>query len=195
MDTSISLRRITIAPYFVTIEEATSYPANSCAPGKEIRMKRVLSTTILGVSLLFAGACKSKLDDKQAISTGVINYLNSLKSLNVSAMDIVVTQMTINGNQAEAKVEVRPKGSAGGDASMQLTYNLEKRGEEWVVVKSQPSGGTMQHPGPGQMPPGGTMPPGHPNVSGSGGQSPNGHSDFSEIMKSTQPPPQQPPPG
>jgi hypothetical protein len=154
-------------------------------------MKRTLSTAILGISLLLTGGCKSKPDDQQAIRAGVINYLNSLKSLNVSAMDIAITQTTMNGNRAEAKVEVRPKGSAGGDASMQLTYNLEKRGEEWVVVKSQPSGGTMQHPGPGQMPPGGAMPPGHPNVSGSGAQAPSDHSDFSEIMKSTQPPPQQ----
>jgi hypothetical protein len=157
-------------------------------------MKRVLLTTILGTSLLFVAACKSKPDDKEAIRAGVINYLNSLKSLNVSAMEIAVTQTNITGNQAEAKVEVRPKGSTGGDPSMQLTYNLEKRGEEWMVVKSQPSGGTLQHPGPGQMPPGGTMPPGHPSASGSGGQATGDHSDFNEIMKSTQPPPQQPPP-
>jgi hypothetical protein len=149
-------------------------------------MKRVLLTTILGTSLLFVCGCNSKPDDKEAIRIGVINYLNSLKSLNVSAMDIAVTQTTIAGNAAEAKVEVRPKGSTG-DASMQLTYNLEKRGEEWVVVKSAPSGGTLQHPGPGQIPPGGTMPAGHPNVSGSGGQATGDHSDFSEIMKSTQP--------
>jgi hypothetical protein len=155
-------------------------------------MKRVLLTTLLGTSLLFACSCKSKPDDKEAIRTGVINYLNSLKSLNVSSMDIAVTQTTIAGNQAEAKVEVRPKGSAGGDASMQLTYNLEKRGEEWVVVKSAPSGGNLQHPGPGQMPPGSAIPPGHPNVSGSGSQATGDHSDFGEIMKSTQPP-QQPP--
>jgi hypothetical protein len=175
------------------MEDAASCPVGSGAPGKEIAVNRVFLPTILATSLFFAGACKSKPDDQQAIRTGVINYLNSLKSLNVSAMDIAVTQTTMNGNQAEARVEVRPKGGTGRDPSMQLTYNLEKRGEEWVVVKSQPSGGTMQHPGPGQMPPGGTMPPGHPSVSGSGAQAPSGHSDFGEIMKSTQPPPQQPP--
>jgi hypothetical protein len=159
-----------------------------------MKRARALSSTILGVSLLFVGACsKAKPDDQQAIRTGVINYLNSLKSLNLSAMDITVTQTTLNGNQAEAKVEVRPKAGTAGDPSMQLTYNLEKRGEEWVVIKSQPNGGSMQHPGPGQMPPGGTMPPGHPNASGGGGQASSGHSDFGEIMKSTQPPPQQAP--
>lgn len=158
-----------------------------------MKRARALSITILSVSLLFVGACKSKPDEQQAIRTGVINYLTSLKSLNVNAMDIAVTQTTVSGTQAEAKVEVRPKGSTGGDPSMQLTYNLEKRGEDWIVVKSQPSGGSMQHPGPGQMPPGGAMPPGHPSVSGSGAQTPSGHSDFGEIMKSTQPPPQQDP--
>jgi len=155
-------------------------------------MKRALYAAVLSFALLFVCACKSKPDDKEAIRLGVINYLNSLKSLNISSMDIAITQTTITGNQAEAKVEVRPKGSTGGDASMQLTYNLEKRGEEWVVVKSAPSGGTLQHPGPGQMPSGGTMPPGHPNVSESSGQGTGDHSDFSEIMKSTQPPPQLP---
>jgi len=43
------------------------------------------------------------------------------------------------------------------------------------------------------MPPGGTVPPGHPNVPGSSGPATGDHSNFGEIMKSTQPPPQQPP--
>src|SRR5580693_98107 len=45
-------------------------PVRTSAPGKEIAMKRALSTAILSFSLLFAGACKSKPDDQQAIRTG-----------------------------------------------------------------------------------------------------------------------------
>src|SRR5271157_4874825 len=162
--------------------------------GKEILMNRAFLAALLGATLLFTGACKStsKPTDKDAIRAGVINYLVSLKSLNVNAMDINVTQATVNGNQAQAQVEIRLKNSPPDGASMKLSYNLEKRGQEWAVVKSQPAGGTMQHPAPGEMPPGG-MPPGHPNVSGAAGQAPAGHPDFNGILKSAQPPAQQAP--
>jgi hypothetical protein len=155
-------------------------------------MNRAFFAALLGATLLFTGACKSKPSDKEAIRTGVINYLVSLKTLNVNAMDINVTQATVNGNQAQAQVEIRLKNSPPDGASMKLTYNLEKRGDEWAVVKSQPAGGTMQHPAPGQMPPGG-MPPGHPNVNGTPGQAPAGHPSFDDILKSAQPPASQAP--
>jgi hypothetical protein len=80
---------------------------------------------------------------------------------------------------------------------MQIGYSLEKRGEEWVVVKSTGMRGGVQHPGPGSAAPGATMPPGHPGVDGSQSQPPAGHPDFSEILKSApsgaQQPPAQPP--
>jgi len=154
--------------------------------GKGILMKRAFLAALLGAAVLFAGGCKAKPDDKEAIRTGVINYLASLKTLNVSAMDINVTQATVNGNRAQAQVEIRLKNGPPDGASMKLTYNLEKRGEEWAVVKSQPAGGTMQHPAPGEMP--GGMPLGHPNVNGAAGQAPAGHPDFDSILKSAQPP-------
>ena len=155
-------------------------------------MKRAFFTGLLGATLLFAGACKSKVDDTEAIRAGIIRYLGSLNTLNVSAMDINVTQATVNGNQAQVQVEIRLKNSPPDGPSMKLSYNLEKRGEEWTVVKSQPAGGTMQHPGPGEMPPGG-LPPGHPNVNGTAGQAPAGHPDFNGILKSAQPPAAQAP--
>jgi len=156
-------------------------------------MKRAFFAALLGATVLFAGACKPKPDDKEAIRAGVVKYLGSLNTLNVSAMDINVTQATVNGNQAQAQVEIRLKNGPPDGASMKLSYNLEKRGEEWAVVKSQPAGGSFQHPAPGQMPAGG-MPPGHPNVNGTTGQAPAGHPDFDDIMKSAQPPASQAPP-
>lgn len=170
-------------------EAITQAPLDS---GKEFSMNRAFLAALLGATLLFAGACKSKPDDKEAIRAGIINYLASLKTLNVNAMDVIVTQASVNGNQAQAQVEIRLKNGPPDGASMKLSYNLEKRGEEWAVVKSQPAGGTMQHPAPGEMPPG-AMPPGHPNVNGSTGQAPAGHPDFNGILKSAQPPAQQAP--
>jgi hypothetical protein len=155
-------------------------------------MNRAFLAALLGALLLCTVACKSqKADDKEAIRLGVVAYLASLKGLNIPNMDIAVTQYSVNGNQARAQVEIRAKNVDAPGGSMQLAYNLEKRGDQWVVVKSQPAGGTLQHPGPGEIPPGATMPPGHPGVSGSAGQPV--HSDLNEIIKSAEPSAQKPP--
>ena len=156
-------------------------------------MNRAFLAALLGALLLCTVACKSqKADDKEAIRLGVVTYLTSLKGLNIPNMDIAVTQYSVNGNQAQAQVEIRAKNGDASGGSMQLAYNLKKRGDQWVVVKSQPAGGTLQHPGPGEIPPGATMPPGHPDVSGSSAGQPV-HSDLNEIIKSAQPPAQKTP--
>jgi hypothetical protein len=155
-------------------------------------MNRAFLASLLGALVFCTAACKSrKADDKEAIRLGVVNYLTSLKGLNIPNMDIAVTQFSVSGNQAQAQVEIRAKNGDASGGMMQLAYNLEKRGGQWVVVKSQPAGGTMQHPGPGEMPPAGTTPPGHPSANGAAGQPV--HSDLNEIMKSAQPPAQRPP--
>jgi hypothetical protein len=164
-------------------------------------MKRGFLAALLGVAVLFSVACKSKTDDKEAIRAGVIKHLAALNMLNLNNMDVNVTQATVNGNQAQAQVEIRAKGGDSSSNAMQIGYALEKRGEEWFVLKSTGMGGGMQHPGPGEARPAGTslgaMPPGHPNVTGSSGQTPGSHPDFSAILNSApsqQQNPQAPPP-
>jgi len=171
---------------------------------KEMGMKRGILATLLSATLLFAVACKSKNDEKEAIRAGVIKHLVGLNMLNLNNMDVNVTQATVNGNQAQAQVEIRAKGGDSSGNAMQIGYALEKRGEEWVVLKSTGMGGGMQHPGPGEAPPAGTatgaMPPGHPNVTGGNGQALGTHPDFNAILNGAQgspqqsPPPQTPPP-
>jgi hypothetical protein len=149
-------------------------------------MKRGILASLLGAVLLCAAACKSKTDESDAIRAGVIQHLTSLNILNMSNMDVKVTQTTINGNQAQAQVEIRSKGGDPNADPMQIGYALEKRGNEWVVLKSTGMGGGMQHPGPGEAPPAGSMPPGHPNITGGTGQSSTGHSDFNTILNNAQ---------
>jgi hypothetical protein len=156
-----------------------------------LEMNRPFLATILGALLLFTAACKSKTNDKDAIRNGVLKHLASLNMLNMANMDVTVTQATINGNQAQAQVEVRAKGTDPAAGAMQLTYSLEKRGEEWVVLKGTPTGG-MAHPAPGEAPPP-NLPPGQPGAGGTSGQTPPGHPDFNQILKTAQPPAQQPP--
>jgi len=169
---------------------------------KEMGMKRGLLAALLGAMVLFAAACKSKTDEKEGIRAGVIKHLAALNMLNLSNMDVSVTQATVDGNQAQAQVEIRAKGGDSGSNAMQIGYALEKRGEEWVVLKSTGMGGGMRHPGPGEAPPSATtpaaMPPGHPNVTGGSGQAPGAHPDFNAILNSApsqqaNPPAQSPP--
>jgi hypothetical protein len=152
-------------------------------------MNRAILTSLLGALLLFTGACKTKTDNKDAIRAGVVKHIASMKGLNVNNMDVIVTQANVNGNTAEANVDIRAKNGDPNAPPMQLVYQMQKQGDEWVVVKGQPTGG-MAHPAPGEAPPQGTMPPGHPTT---GGQAPANHPDFNQILNTAQPPAQQSP--
>jgi hypothetical protein len=148
-------------------------------------MHRKLLLLALSLVLFFASACKSKTDDKDAIRTGVLKHLAAMQGLNLQNMDVNVLEATVNGNVAQAQVEVHAKGTDPTTGAMQIGYSMEKQGSEWVVVKSTGMMGRLQHPAPGTTLPSGAMPPGHP--------------DFNEILKtapsgSQQPAAQQPPP-
>src|SRR6516164_7375048 len=143
-------------------------------------MNRAFLTSLLGALLLLTGACKSRTDNKDAIRAGVVKHIASMKGLNVNNMDVVVTQARVNGNSAEASVDIRAKGGDPKAPPMQLVYQMQKQGDEWVVIKGQPTGG-MAHPAPGEAPPPGATPPG------------SSHPDFNSILNTAQPPAQQAP--
>jgi hypothetical protein len=149
-------------------------------------MNRALPALFLGAALLATGGCKSKTDTNTAIRDGVMKHIGAMNGLNVNNMTVTVTQATVNGDTAEAHVDIRAKNSDPNAPPMQLVYQMEKKGEEWVVVKGEPTGG-MQHPAPGETPQG-TLPPGHPSANGTSGQAPGNHPDFNSILNSAQPP-------
>lgn len=139
----------------------------------------------LAIALFGLSACKRQTNDSDAISAGILQHLTSIGTLNMSAMDMDMRSVAVTGNQAHAEVEFRAKNSGPPGGGMQVAYDLEKRGDTWVVLKSQPLGG-MQHPSTNQNPsanqpvhsmpnfndllnpsgaPGqGALPPGHPAV-------------------------------
>lgn len=128
---------------------------------------------LLSLSLLLA-ACHHGLQSKDAVRQGVIDYLASRGNLSVSGMDVDITSVTFNGNDADASVSITPK---GGNPSMGMSfkYKLQQQGSKWVVVGRQDGGqsphgavapdGASPHGGgaPGAVPgpgsgPGGGMP-------------------------------------
>jgi hypothetical protein len=154
-------------------------------------MNRVLLSISLGVALFAAGGCKSKSDEKNAIRDGVVKHIAAMQGLNVNNMNITVTQTNIHGDTADASVEIRAKNGDASAPPMQLSYQMQKQGQEWVVIKGQPTGG-MQHPSAGEAPPQVDLPPGHPSTNGTG-QMPANHPDFNAILNTAQPQGQQAP--
>jgi hypothetical protein len=149
-------------------------------------MSRTLLTGLLVALLMVPAGCKSKAENKDAIRDGVVKHLAAMNGLNVSNMTVKVTKATITGDKARADVEIRAKNGDPNAPAMQLTYDLRKQGDEWVVLKGETKGG-MQHPAPGEMPAQGALPPGHPATGGTGGQVPANHPDFNSILNSAQP--------
>lgn len=127
----------------------------------------------LGLLSLFAG-CK-KQNEGDAIREGINQHLASLKTINVSAMTVDVTNYSVQGNQAQAQVEFRPKAGGPPGAGMQVSYSLEKQNGVWVVQNTQPMGGSFQHPGPGANP---SMMSSAPASGSSSGSMPN----FRELV-------------
>ena len=128
--------------------------------------------------LLFAGlallGCRGRgIDNEGAVRQGVIDYLTQRSDLNMKAMQVDVTSLSVRQDEADATVSFRPKGSAGG--GMQMRYTLERQGNRWVVKGKGHSGaGQSPHgqapagmPGMPGMPgaaPATELPPGHPAV-------------------------------
>jgi hypothetical protein len=147
-------------------------------------MKRApLFLVLFGFLIVFAG-CKKPVSDADAIRSGINAHLSGLKTINLSAMDMTVNSFSIQGDKAQAQVEFHPKNGAPQGAGMQVNYTLEKQNGMWVVAHTEPAGGMIQHPAPGENPnqsmtsgsssplpnfsnlvgggSGSTLPPGHP---------------------------------
>jgi hypothetical protein len=156
--------------------------------GMSHHMERFVLALGLFSVLIGSHGCKKQASDNDAVRAGIMQHLNGVGTLNMRAMEMDIRSVSVTGNQAHAEVEFRAKTGAPPGAGMQVTYNLEKRNGAWVVLKSQPAGGMIQHPDPSKnphqnpdmrsgnlpnfrdilTPPGtpaqGPLPPGHPPV-------------------------------
>src|SRR6202795_2224753 len=133
-------------------------------------MKPSVTAILLFAAFFTIGGCKQQPNDKDAIRAGILQHLTVVGTLNISAMEMDIRSVSINGNQAHAEVEFRPKTGAAPGAGMQVAYNLEKRDGSWVVLKTQAAGGMIQHPDPNQNP--------HQNQNVHSGSLPN----FSDVL-------------
>jgi hypothetical protein len=108
-------------------------------------MNRWIWTFATALLCVLAIGCHRQANDQEAIRASIDKHLNETAGLNLSAMDRDVKQISVNGNQATAQVEFHLK--QGGDGRMLIEYTLERKGNQWSVLKSKPVG--MEGPPPG----------------------------------------------
>jgi hypothetical protein len=113
---------------------------------------RSAALVALWIAVAFLGTGCRHQSDADAIRAGIREHLVSLKTLDLNAMDFNIAQLEIHGDQAEAQTEFRPKAGAPPGAEMRVTYLLEKRNGDWVVLKTQAVGGVIEHPAAGANP-------------------------------------------
>ncbi len=90
-----------------------------------------------------AASSQPSSSDEDAIRQTVEDHVRNNKGINMSAMDMTVDSITVNGDQAQANATFRLK---QGGTSMSMTYTLARHANGWLVLSNQPSGGQFEHP-------------------------------------------------
>ena len=91
-------------------------------------------TLLIGAVALLAG-CSKDIQNSDAVKQSVVDYLKARTAetgLNMDLMQVDVTAVSFDKDQARATVYFRPKSSpdAGG---MAMNYVLDRKGAKWVV--------------------------------------------------------------
>lgn len=140
-------------------------------------MNRLSVFTTALLVLFLATGCKRDIQSTEAVRQGVLTYL--AKRSDLLSMEVSITNVVYHQDEATATVHLQAKGSTAPGSGMDLRYQLERKGNEWVVkgraggenhgAGGMPSGmPSGQPPDPsgagsiGAMPQ--TLPPGHPTI-------------------------------
>jgi len=129
---------------------------------------RLLPAAVVCLSVLCA--CKKDIQNEQAVRQGIMNYL--AKRSDLSSMDVTISSVAFRQNEADATVHFQAKNSNAPGTGMDMSYVLERKGNEWVV-KGRTGSNASHGMGSGMPSGGGALPPGHPTIPPpSGGQAP-----------------------
>jgi hypothetical protein len=118
-----------------------------------LKKNRTLKYLALGILVVaFAASCQKKQSENDAIHEAVRQHLISLRTLNLQAMDMDFSNISIQEDHATAQVSFRLKNAAPSGPAMQVAYQLQKQNGTWSVLKTAGMGGMIDHPAPGSNP-------------------------------------------
>ena len=168
----------------VSVPQAVQVDQRSFGYDRSVIRSILMAAATLSVALLCG--CKKDIQNQDAVRQGVMSYLS--KRSDLLAMDVTVTSVDFQQNQATADVHFQAKGNSSPAAGMNMRYVLERQGDQWVV-KGRTGANASHGDNPGVNPapnqggapgsldglpaiPGagggsGALPPGHPGIGGS----------------------------
>ncbi|MEP6961467.1 MAG: hypothetical protein ABI995_05290 [Acidobacteriota bacterium] len=94
-----------------------------------------LAAATLVAALLGSACSSSNIDNKEAVKTAIIDYLEKNKDtigIDTKAMDVNVNAVAFDSDTARATVAFTVK---GGTQGMQMNYTLKREGNAWAVQK------------------------------------------------------------
>jgi len=124
--------------------------------------------SVLRHSLVFFGllgltaGCGKNIKTRDQVRSDLMEHLSTKTGLDMKALDVDVTKVTFEHDQAQATVSFHQKSDTSINGGMVMVYTLAPKNGHWVVVKR---GDSQGHQFGGQPPPGNQdLPPGHPPV-------------------------------
>jgi hypothetical protein len=128
----------------------------------------VRKLTLIAAVMLLTG-CARDIQNTEAVRQSVVDYLKARTAqtgLDMNLMQVDITSVSFERDQARANVSFRPKTGDGG-GGMQMSYVLDRKGGKWVVRGRADSGANPHGTGSPMTAPQATpqpLPPGHPPV-------------------------------
>jgi hypothetical protein len=101
------------------------------------------SASEVGLAAAASPGTPASIGDSDMIRQAIEDHVRNNHSVNMSAMDMSVDAVTVNGDTAQANAVFRLK---QGGTSMAMTYSLERHGSGWLVVRGHPSDDQFAHP-------------------------------------------------
>ena len=120
----------------------------------------------LAAAILLLAGCSKNIQNSDAVRAAVMEYLAGRASqtgLDVNQMTVEIAAVTFEKDTAHATVSIKPKSSDAG--GMEIAYNLDRKGDKWVV---RPGGTPHMMPQAPSENGSQALPPGHPAVGASG---------------------------
>lgn len=101
------------------------------------------SATVAATSAPSSPDASKPTKDGDAIVAAIQKHLRENTGINMAVMEMTVDGVKINGDQAQANAQFHLR---QGGTSMLITYTLERRAGDWIVLSNQPVGGEFVHP-------------------------------------------------
>jgi hypothetical protein len=123
--------------------------------------RMVLRTTAVPfLAVVLVCGCGPNIKSKEKVEEAILKRLQTSAGLDLKSLDVNTNSVTFDNNMAYASVAFHQKDDPNLK-SLVMTYTLENRSGQWVVVKvGSPQGHDMSGSPSGQT----DLPPGHPPV-------------------------------